>query len=915
MILNRLRSAAKGLPLRTVLVVPFVLPMVGIVGLTGYLTWQQGRRSVNQLVEELQRETSEQVIEKLATYLETPHQINQLNAQAYQLGWLSAENATTLQQHFWEQLQVFPSVTSIYLGNQRGGLLGVGRLSDGTYNLFQSAGLVKGEVYRYRLDQAGQPQETMDIFPNVDIRQRPWYRRAAQTQQPGWSDIYLSYSDGELGITAVHPVYDAAGNLQLVFASDVLFYDLHQFLQQMRLGQQGQVFIIEHSGWLVSTSTVEAPVVRHPAQPRIAATDSSSPLIRDAARFLLTHGSFTAVPLHQPLRFTHDGEPHLLRVTPLRDRYGLDWLIVIVVPESGFLSQINANARTTLLLCLGALVIALSIGMLSANAIASPILRLSQASQAMASGHLQQQIDTDLPVKELSLLADSFNRMADQLHHSFDRITTALALSEEKFTKVFRSSPDPIAIATLETGRFIEINTSFLAFTGYVRPEVIGRTGMELGVWQHPTDREALVQHLQQHGKAENYEIQVRLRSGEVRTVLCSAEVIDLEGQRCIIAMGKDITERKQVEVALQQAKAAAEASDLAKTMFLSMMSHNLRTPLHAILGFTQVLQQDTTLTQEQHHQLDIILDNGHQLLRLINHVLELSNIDLGQDLYPTDFALAPCLDQLEAIFHPRAVVQGVQLRVERAATLPEVVQVDGVKLQQVLMNILNYAVISTAAGQVVLHVAATTQPTQPSGTALSLDFTLETTGISPTPAEVENLLHPVEPASPDFLLSVASGMGLALARRYVQLMGDDIRVGSLANSGYSMQFSIRCVPVAQPACYPSAHPRRLLGSSPVSSCSDVPEASTVLEESTVNASHSSLDLLHDLQQMPLSWQHALHQAAIQLDASACLELIRELPAESEPTFNALTELVQDFRFDLLLQLTAAEVDDTQPAD
>lgn len=864
-------------------------------------------------MEDLQRETSEQVIEKLAAYLETPHQINQLNAQAYQSGRLSTENAITLQQHFWEQLQVFPSVTSIYLGNQRGGLLGVGRLPDGTYELSQSVGLVKGEVYRYRLDQTGQPQETMDVFPNVDIRQRPWYRRAAQTRQPGWSDIYLNYSDGELGITAVHPVYDAAGDLQLVFASDVLFYDLHQFLQQMRLGQQGQVFIIERSGWLVSTSTVETPVVRHPAHPRIAATDSSNPLIRDATRFLLAHGSFTAVPLHQPLRFTSNGEPHLLQVTPLRDRYGLDWLIVTVVPESEFLSQINANARTLLLLCLGALVIALSIGIFSANAIASPILRLSQASQAMANGHLQQQIDTDLPVTELSLLADSFNRMADQLHHSFDQITTALALSEEKFTKVFRSSPDPIAIATLETGRFIEINTSFLAFTGYARPEVIGRTGIELGVWQHPTDREALVQHLQQHGKAEDYEIRVRLRSGEVKTVLCSAEVIELEGQRCIIAMGKDITERKQVEVALQQAKAAAEASDLAKSMFLSAMSHELRTPLHAILGFAQVLQRDTTLTQEQHHQLDIIVDNGHQLLRLINHVLELSNIDLGQELYSTDFALASCLDQLEAIFHPRAVAQGVQLRVERVA-LPEVVQVDGVKLQQVLMNILNYAVVSTAAGQVVLYVAATTQPTQLSRTPLSLDFRLETTGLSPTPAEVENLLHPVEPASPDPLLFAASGMGLALARRYVQLMGDDIRVGCLAGSGYSMQFSIRCASIEQPACHPSAHSRRSQRLGPASS-SDVPQASAVLEESTVNASDSSLDLLHDLQQMPLSWQHALHQAAIQLDASACLELIRELPAESEPTFSALTELVQDFRFDLLLQLTAAGVDDTQPAD
>ena len=107
-----------------------------------------------------------------------------------------------------------------------------------------------------------------------------------------------------------------------------------------------------------------------------------------------------------------------MQVTPWKDKWGLDWLVVVVVPESDFMEQINANTRTTILLCLGALGVAIALGIYTSRWISQPILRLGQASEAIASGELNQQVEAS-PVNELGVLSNSFNRMAQQLRESF----------------------------------------------------------------------------------------------------------------------------------------------------------------------------------------------------------------------------------------------------------------------------------------------------------------------------------------------------------------------------------------------------------------------------------------------------------------------------------------------------------------
>ncbi len=127
-----------------------------------------------------------------------------------------------------------------------------------------------------------------------------------------------------------------------------------------------------------------------------------------------------------------------------------------------------------------------------------------------------------------------------------------LSKSEVRFFKVFDASPVPMTISSIEEGRYIEVNEGFLHATGYTREEVIGRTAFETGFWEDLKDRAVVLKTLKEHGRVRDVEISFRVKSGERRTGLLSFEIIDFDGEKCLLATANDITERKSLEEALR---------------------------------------------------------------------------------------------------------------------------------------------------------------------------------------------------------------------------------------------------------------------------------------------------------------------------------------------------------------------------
>jgi len=415
---------AQKLPLRLVLVVPFVLQIFAAVGLVGYFSLRNGQKAINDLATQLQTEVSARIDQHLDIYLATPHQINQVNVSNLKLGLLNLRDFKGMGHYFWKQMQVF-DVGYIGYTLPTGEYAAAGYFLDSdNVTIDEMSANTIGKSYIYPTDSEGNRINLASISPNYDPRNEPFYKDAVHAGKPVWSKI-LPWDElpNVLSITANYPIYNETHTLEGVLWVDLRLSQISNFLRQLKISRNGKTFILERNGLIVASSATEPSykMVNKEAK-RLKATDSKDILIQTTAEHLTKHfGNLSNITASQHLEFTLNGQRQFAQIKPWQDKYGLDWLIVVTVPESDFMGQINANTRTTILLCLLALLLATVLGILTSRWIAKPILRLIQASEQIAAGNLDSSMEI-VGVREISVLAQSFNRMAEQLQESFTEL-------------------------------------------------------------------------------------------------------------------------------------------------------------------------------------------------------------------------------------------------------------------------------------------------------------------------------------------------------------------------------------------------------------------------------------------------------------------------------------------------------------
>ncbi|UJL34977.1 PAS domain S-box protein [Cylindrospermopsis raciborskii Cr2010] len=915
-------------PLKTLLSIFYLTPIITCVGIVSYISYHTGEESVNDLTNKLMMLTTDRIRDHIRTHLETPQRIVGINRDGIQNSYLNPENWEELRLYFFNQVKIYKEPTAIYFGGINGTFMfavldKMGIISPP--NSYLGGGLhpsYGGQRRIYILDQQGKyvkiiPEQTKTSL----YRNLLWFKTAQNQNQQTWTSVHTYLYIPTAKISAVSPVYRHNKFIGVV-GCDLILDHIGLYLQNLQFSPSGKLFIIERSGDIIATSTNEKPFMKIVKDSktgknikliRLSATKSSNSIISKTAKVLFQRwGNLHKIREATSFEFnSSNNQRYFSHIYPYQDEYGLDWLIVAVLPESDFLHKIHTNLNRTFIFSAITLFIFAGLSIVLAHWIIQPIKDLHTAAKKLSEDRFNSfnSLDSDLNLKlklilnrrdEIGQLGESFQAMSRELALSFTQIKTALKESQDKFTKIFRSSPDPIVITDRVQNIFLDVNPSFLHLTGYSEVELIGYSFDNLSLVSNPEQGLLLKEQLKNQGYVRNLEFDWLTKSGELKTSLVSCESILIDTKNCVISIIKDITDRKKAEENLRQSEErfrtafedagsgmalvslngyfirvnrslcqilGYDSSDLLtkkvteiitgeklpkdfdlayqflsgqitnyqveksclhksgkiiwvllnvsllcdvnrnplhfiwqiqdiskrheveqlKNEFVSVVSHEVRTPLTAIKGALEILATGILVDepQEAEQMLKIAVSNSERLLRLVNNILNLEMLDSGKmklNLELCDINIM--VKQAMETVGPIAQQKSIEISYNTLDVANIEILADEETIVQVLTNLLSNSIKFSHAGNKV-EIYATVSNKE-------IIVAVKDYGKGVPPHKLETIFERFEQVDvSDSRQKGGTGLGLAICKNIVEKHQGKIWVESILGSGSTFYFTL----------------------------------------------------------------------------------------------------------------------------
>jgi PAS domain S-box-containing protein len=369
-------------------------------------------------------------------------------------------------------------------------------------------------------------------------------------------------------------------------------------------------------------------------------------------------------------------------------------------------------------------------------------------------------LDTHLTIRNLQIKLEAQN---EQLKREIASKTAA----EDKFAKAFRACPNPIAIATYQTGNLLEVNKSFLHMSGYTAAELIGHQIAQIYSSSALAVYNQALQQLASQGFVRNLELEFQTKSGPIKTVLLSVELIELGGAKCTLQIMNDITERKRLE-----------------NEFISLVSHELKTPMTSTIGALDLLNsgQLGTLSDRGQQILKVAIRNTERLIRLVNNILDLERMKSGKiAIEPVQCDLQPLLIQAIEIMQAMADKAQVQLQLEPCSVL---IKLDPDRILQTLTNLLSNGIKFTEPGGTVKLKARI------NGDICYLS--VQDTGRGIPEDKLQSIFERFQQVdASDSRSKGGTGLGLAICRHIVEQHNGKIWVESVLGKGSTFYVSL----------------------------------------------------------------------------------------------------------------------------